>query len=201
MTFALPPLALACLSAAVFTPALAAENPGAHVHGQASMQVAVDGGRIDVIFETPAANLVGFEYKPATGAERIAVEEARQWLERTPLINTADSACRVEQASVSNSHDDHQGHEDHGEHEEEHHDDHGDHTGGHNKHHQQTDASHSEFEVSQLLVCDATSNQNLVTPVLTKYPAITALSVDWVNKDGQGNTRLEAGESRIRLGR
>lgn len=201
MRFAIRPFALACLSAAVFIPAFAAENPGAHVHGQASMQVAIEGERIDVIFETPAANLVGFEYKPTTGAERKAMEEARQWLESTPLINTADSACRVAQASVTSSHDDHQDHDNHGVQEEEHHDHHGEHTGEHNEHHQQTDESHSEFEVSQLLDCDATSGQNLVTPVLTKYPAITGLSVDWVNEDGQGNTRLEAGESMIRLGR
>ncbi|MEX0604757.1 MAG: DUF2796 domain-containing protein [Marinobacter sp.] len=197
MIFTRRPLTLAFLSAVIFTPTFAAENPGAHVHGQASMQVALEGERIDVIFETPADNLVGFEYEPKTEAERKAVEDARQWLTSTPLVNTAASDCRVDQASVSTSHDnhkDHRNHDDHGKHEDEAHPD------GHG-HHQKEAESHSEFEVSQRLICDGIEDANVVTPLLTKYPSITALSIDWVTENSQSNIRLEAGETRISLDR
>lgn len=185
------PLALAVMAAAVLSPALASENPGAHVHGQASMQIALEGKRIDVIFETPAANLVGFEYEPKTGAEHKAVAEARQWLKSTPLVNTAASTCRVEQAAVSAFHDNNEGH-----HDEHHHSDHHEH-----ERHQEVGESHSEFEVSQLLVCDSAPAENVVTLLLTQYPAITGLSIDWVSENGQGNTRLEAGETLVQLSR
>ncbi len=178
-------LALAVIAAAVLDHAHASENPGAHVHGQASMQVASEGKRIDVIFNTPAANLVGFEYKPKTGAEQKAVAEAREWLTATPLVTTAASTCRVEQASVSTTHD----------------------KGNHNEHHEEHDHqaeetdSHSEFEVFQHLVCNGVPGENLVTPLLTRYPSITSLRIDWVTENNQGGTRLDGDSTEFRLSR
>ena len=35
----------------------------AHVHGMSDLTIAVEGGEIEIEFESPAMNIVGFEYK------------------------------------------------------------------------------------------------------------------------------------------
>ncbi len=65
---------LICLMAAAAlaaTPAAAQdiEAHGAHVHGEAQLTLATDGGLLEIMLASPAANLLGFEQKPATAAE------------------------------------------------------------------------------------------------------------------------------------
>lgn len=189
MLFIQRSLSIIVIVITAFNPALASQNPGAHVHGQALLQVALEGERIEVVFETPAANLVGFEYKPGTDAERKLVAEVRQWLKSTPLVNTAASTCRVEHASVSTTLDQ-DTHYKHG---------HDEHEGEHG--HDEDADSHSEFEVSQQLVCNVAPGENLVTPLLSRYPSINTLNIDWVTANAQGSTRLETGGTGFRLTR
>ncbi|AVZ78116.1 DUF2796 domain-containing protein [Zoogloeaceae bacteirum Par-f-2] len=49
---------------------------GVHEHGVARLQVAIDGGRLVVALQSPLDNLVGFEHKPRTAAQRSAWAEA-----------------------------------------------------------------------------------------------------------------------------
>ncbi len=49
---------------------------GVHEHGVARLQVAIDGGRLVVALQSPLDNLVGFEHKPRTAAQRSAWVEA-----------------------------------------------------------------------------------------------------------------------------
>lgn len=50
--------------------ALAADNPGAHEHGHARLQMAVEENRIDLMLNSPAYNLAGFEHGARTEAEK-----------------------------------------------------------------------------------------------------------------------------------
>ncbi len=76
--------ALATLSATVAqAPAQAqaqaqAHKHGAHQHGVAKLQVAVDGNAIEITLESPLDNLLGFERAPRTEAEREAVRKMAQ---------------------------------------------------------------------------------------------------------------------------
>ncbi|MBC7941549.1 MAG: DUF2796 domain-containing protein [Chitinophagaceae bacterium] len=63
--FCAAPVAL-CVGAA--DPAVAAGQ--AHQHGVATLDIAVEPGRISVHFESPLDNLLGFERAPRTDAER-----------------------------------------------------------------------------------------------------------------------------------
>jgi hypothetical protein len=58
--------------------ALATSGPapaaGPHQHGTATLDIAVDVGRVSVVFDTPLADLLGFERAPRTDAERRRVE-------------------------------------------------------------------------------------------------------------------------------
>ena len=67
-----------CAAATAAPPAGADEftQHAAHVHGRATLDVAVDGGRVDIRFDSPAIDVLGFEHAPRTAAERQAVRDA-----------------------------------------------------------------------------------------------------------------------------
>lgn len=75
------------------TPALAAD---AHVHGQARLSVAVDGGTLTLMLESPTDSLVGFEHAPRTAKERAAVAAMKQTLEQADklFLPTPAAACK-----------------------------------------------------------------------------------------------------------
>lgn len=106
------------------TPAFAAHDHGhehhAHVHGVAKLEVAVEGGQIDLHLESPLEALLGFEHAPRSDKERAVVARMRQTLGQggrffTP---TAAAGCKlvsvqVEAPSLEPGHGG--GHEEHGD--------------------------------------------------------------------------------------
>lgn len=59
---------------ALVVPAGVALAEGAHQHGVARLDVAIDGGTLTVALDGPLDNFVGFERGPRTAAERAAVQ-------------------------------------------------------------------------------------------------------------------------------
>ncbi|CAG8868304.1 hypothetical protein PS627_02958 [Pseudomonas fluorescens] len=55
---------------------------GAHEHGVASLNVALDGNTLELELDTPAMNLVGFEHAASTDADKAKVAVVRQQLEQ-----------------------------------------------------------------------------------------------------------------------
>lgn len=170
-------LALAC---AGFTITATGDEHGhhhqqAHVHGEAKLQVAVEGRTAELILQSPAANLLGFEHKPKNAEQEAAVAETREWLTANPLVQTANNDCTVTAGSVHHEQD----LEDGDEHEEE--------------------GSHSDFEVTQRIECDSELTDSLATPLMTRFPGIEQLSVDWLGSGSQGHTELHAGDDEIHL--
>ena len=111
-------LLLLCLAA----PAFAAHDHDhhAHVHGVAKLEVAVEGGQIDLHLESPLEALLGFEHAPRTDKERAAVVRMRQTLEQGGKLfaPTAAAGCKlvsvqVEAPSLESGHSG--GHEEHGD--------------------------------------------------------------------------------------
>lgn len=113
----------------------ASENPGAHSHGVAKLQVALEPPRIDLMLVSPAANLVGFEHQPQTDAQKQDIRSVREWLGSNPLVSSGDG-CRLVESEVMDGFGvagHHQGGEDHHPGHRGHHDyDHNEH---HKKHH------------------------------------------------------------------
>jgi hypothetical protein len=66
----------------------------AHEHGKATLDVALDGGRLEVRLATPAINVLGFERAPRTDAERKAVADATALLGRHKELFTFPVAAR-----------------------------------------------------------------------------------------------------------
>jgi hypothetical protein len=72
-----------------------------HVHGSATLDIALQDGRLDIEFESPAINVVGFEHEPATAEERAALSQANRTFDGgDPLfVSPAGAACK--QTSVT----------------------------------------------------------------------------------------------------
>lgn len=174
----------ACLIAAGIAaqPVIAADNPGAHEHGSARLQMALEANRIDLIFNSPAYNLAGFEHEARTEEEKTRLATVRSWLETNPLVNTAADDCKVTTATVEleGSSDDHDHHDHHHHHDEHHHGD------GHGK-----KATHRDYEVSQQLECSGeASSQAFSSPLMGRFPELQELTIEWVGSSGQGSFRM-----------
>jgi hypothetical protein len=50
----------------------------AHVHGEAELDVALEGTRVDLAFIAPGASLIGFENKPHTAQQQTALDNLRR---------------------------------------------------------------------------------------------------------------------------
>lgn len=172
-------------------PASAADNPGAHQHGHAELQIAVDTNNADVFLRSPAYNLLGFEHQPRTKQQHQQLADLEQWAASTPLINTEDGNCKVKDASFHSSWPEATDQHDNHAHEHEHHD-----------HRDEQESGHSDIEITQSLTCDGLANQHaLATPLMEHFPALEHLDVQWIDASGQGATRLEAGDQQFRIGR
>ncbi|NMT62343.1 ZrgA family zinc uptake protein [Marinobacter orientalis] len=171
-----PFFAIGYLFAAFSLPALshAADNPGAHEHGHARLQIAVENNSIDLIFTSPAYNLAGFEHEARSDEEKNRLAEISQWLDTTPLVNTEAADCRITGATVELGGQ--SGKEDH---------DHHDHGGDHEE------STHREYDVSQQLECDDTgARMTLTSALMEKFGNLEELAVEWVSPSGQGSARL-----------
>lgn len=174
---------------ALAQPAIAAENPGVHEHGSARLQMALEDNRIDSMFTSPAYNLAGFEHKAKTDEERKRLADIRDWLETNPLVDTQSGGCTVTAATIElGGNSEHQ--ENHDHHDEHHNDHHHDDEHGHGNKHQDK-STHRDYEIAQQLECDSdTSGQAFNSPLMSRFPELQELSIEWVSASGQGSTRM-----------
>jgi hypothetical protein len=112
ITFSRERLALACaaglaLAALVPSSAIAQMQPAAHahVHGIASVDVAVDPAAITISLSSPLDNLIGFEHPPHTDAERAASTSAVAALQRGEQVFAIDPAagCKLKSVELSSA--------------------------------------------------------------------------------------------------
>ena len=88
-------------------PALAADKTAseqhpAHQHGAANLQVSLEGRALQIAFDGPADNLLGFEHAPRTDAQKQAVARVEQQLKQSSqLFGTPPAAdCQAQPARV-----------------------------------------------------------------------------------------------------
>lgn len=169
--------------------AAAADNPGAHEHGSAQLQLALEDNQIELMFTSPAYNLAGFEHQARNDEEKAQLAQIRQWLESTPLVNTENGACSLASATVKlggeeGSHHDEDDHDEH--HHDEHEDDH--HGTEHHEEGRHEEESHRDYDVAQQLTCKGmTSATTLISAVSARFPELLELATEWVAPSGQGS--------------
>jgi hypothetical protein len=79
------------------------KQEGKHVHGQVTLNLALENDVLAVEIEAPAINVVGFERAPRDAAEQQATRDAAAWLGggRALLGVPAAAGCRRIEASVT----------------------------------------------------------------------------------------------------
>jgi hypothetical protein len=99
---------LLAAAASVFSPPASAGK--AHVHGQARLDIAVEGPVLSVHLESPLDSLLGFEHRPRTAAQRQAADaalarlrDAASWL-RPPAAAQCQVTETVVEAAVLEAH-------------------------------------------------------------------------------------------------
>jgi hypothetical protein len=81
-------------------PPLAAAAGAAHQHGVARLDVAVEGMRVSIDFETPLDNLLGFERAPRNAAEQRAAEAVLARLRDAAALFRFDAAAGCRSSAV-----------------------------------------------------------------------------------------------------
>lgn len=97
---------MSALLLAIAGPAVA--GAGAHVHGKAEVDVAVDGNLLQIVLHSPLDSLVGFEHAPRTQRERQALESLRGRLLQTEklFVPSAGAGCTRQSVEVEMPFDD-----------------------------------------------------------------------------------------------
>lgn len=110
---------------------------GSHEHGAASLDIALEGKRLDIALSSPSANIVGFEYKARTKQDKQRLQQALASLQQADklFITPAAAGCTLVDTHIENSQDGHAGHDDHGHDEHKGHGGHDDHGHGEHKAH------------------------------------------------------------------
>jgi len=97
LPFALSPLAIASADEHAHDHDHVHGSLGAHVHGIASLNLALEGTKFEIELDSPAINLVGFEHQATSDADKAKLAGARAALEKplTLFALPAAAACKV----------------------------------------------------------------------------------------------------------
>ena len=190
----------------------------AHEHGSATLDIAIDNNIIEMKFESPAVNIVGFEYTTEDEQQLLLIKQAKNNLSNFDTIFqlAGDASCQTVESSAKwvteheEGHDDHddleEGHDDHDDHEEGHddheegQDDHDDHEAGHDDYEEVAKAEHAEFIAEYRLECNQINNLAAIDVNLFEFfPGIADLDVQVIYSEGQIKQELDANNTLIKL--
>ena len=169
----------------------------AHEHGVGQLNIAVAGNVVEMEFEAPGADIVGFEYEATSETDLAAIEAAIETLEAPLALFTpsSDAECTVSEAHAAlageEEHDDHDAHDDHDHdaHDHDGHDDHADHEG------------HTEFHAHYALTCENTAAlSGFEFPYFATFENAVELEVQIVSQSGAQAFEVERDEPMIEFG-
>lgn len=157
----------------------------AHEHGLADFRVALEGPTLLVEFDSPLANLVGFEHAARSDTEKAAMADLEKTL-RTPerlFALPAAAGCVLKDVELelpgADDHD-HHGHK----HDHDHTHDHGD--------------DHADAYAAWEFACKLPPESVEVT-VLEAFPAIRVLRSETAGPRGQKAARIESPKAQLAL--
>ncbi|MBT7672923.1 MAG: DUF2796 domain-containing protein [Oceanospirillaceae bacterium] len=193
-------LALASLMLTLPSVHANASELDAHEHGSANLDIAIDTSTIEMRFESPAVNIVGFEYATEDEQQLLLINKAKSNLSNFDLIYglVGDVSCQTVKSSAKWVTEHEAGHDDH----EAGHDDHDDHEAVHDDHGEVTKAEHAEFIAEYRLECNQLNNLAAIDVKMFEFfPAIEDLDVQVVYSQGQIKYELDANNTLIKLDR
>ena len=179
-----------CLSISFNVLAEASRQKDSHEHGAANLKIALEGEKIQVEFEVPSESLIGFEHFPKSESNRENFSNAIKILSDPSRLfaMSREGECLLVGMNISQSLFSNE--EEHGHDDSE--DEHG---------HDQSEKSeiHSEFKSNYSWNCQHLDEiDSIGTQLMTVFPKIEEIRVNWISNNGQGSLELESKEDRIK---
>ena len=195
---------LILVSAMMFL-SLPAFSAGKHVHGEAELFVAIEGGQVLIELESPADNILGFEHQPRTAAQKKTLEKSLKALaDYRSLVNVAEAAaCQQVKANIESPFKHHKDEHDHHGHSKKHnHKEHShkEHNHKEHNHKEHGDDTHSEFHVTYTLKCQniaAISDINVTA--FQSFTGFEEIDLKWVTAKSQGSQSLKPSKTSAKL--
>ena len=147
----------------------------AHVHGNAEMQVVVEGKALEIALQSPMDSLVGFEHAPRNDKQRKAIQAVEERLQSPAalFVPTAEAKCTADPAEVVLPFKSASGQEKHDKH------------GKHDK------DVHSELEATVRFQCENPSAlKGMEVKLFEAFPKLHRVDVQAVSSRGQAAARL-----------
>ncbi len=169
---------------------------GAHVHGHARLNVALESARqLEMEFEAPGASVFGFEHAPATAQEKQTFADRSRLLEKEPATLFPFAAAHGCQIASSEFHSgrgeidgEHGEHGEHGESEAEH---------AHEDEHAHGEG-HSEVSVRYSLRCNQDlSGKELELSFFDALPNLEQLEIVTLSEGAQDSVVIERGKRAV----
>ena len=156
-----------------------AQTPGAHEHGAMTLNLAQEGGRVEIELIAPGADVVGFEHAPKTDSQRATVREAANKLADGAALFAFPSAaaCALAEAQVESPMID----------AAKNNDDHGD-----------PGEAHAEFHARYHFDCaNAEALSHVDVGIFKAFPSTHEVEARTVTQSGQGARELTSGATRL----
>jgi hypothetical protein len=158
-----------------------ARQKDSHEHGAAKLMMVMEGEKLQVEFEVPSESLIGFEHFPKSQSNRKNFNVSIKILsDPSKLFSMPIKAecllvgMNVSQSLFSN--------------EEEH---------GHDE--SEKSEIHSEFESNYYWNCQHLDEiDSIGTQLMSFFPRIEEIRVNWISNNGQGSLELESKDDRIK---
>ncbi len=183
-------LILVCISVSFNVLAESSRQKDSHEHGAAILKMALEGEKLQIEFEVPSESLIGFEHFPKSQSNRENFSDAIKILsDPSRLFSMSSKAeCLLVGMSISQSLFSNEEEHGHDESEEEH---------GHDE--SEKSEIHSEFKSNYSWNCHHLDEINSIgTQLMTFFPKIEEIRVNWISNNGQGALELESKEDRIK---
>ena len=172
----------------------------AHEHGEGRLDIAQEGTELHIEFESPAANIVGFEHAPRTTADHAALDRAVALLESGDRMFgfPHQAACQLVAADVTTPMSDHAAEEEHAHPEE----------GAMHGNEPPTDAgkqehgdeSHSDISAHYRFDCSHPEQLNQLTVKLFEaFPLTERLRVQIISETRQGAAEISGKQPIVRF--
>ena len=158
-----------------------ARQKDSHEHGAAIIKMVMEDEKLQVEFEVPSESLIGFEHFPKSQSNREKFNEAIKIIsDPSKLFSQPIKAecllvgMNVSQSLFSNE-------EEHGDDESE------------------KSEIHSEFESNYYWNCQHLDEiDSIGTQLMSLFPRIEEIRVNWISNNGQGSLELESDDDRIK---
>ncbi|MBX8610128.1 DUF2796 domain-containing protein [Pseudomonas capsici] len=162
---------------------------GAHEHGVGRLDVVLSGKNLELEFESPAMNIVGFEHEATSAEDKAKLAKAReQLLKPNALFSISDAAncsatsVKLESPLFGDKDDDH---------------DDDDHAKDGDEHHHE----HSEIKGHYKFVCDAPAilKKLDLSQIFLTFPDTKKLQVQLISPSGQSGAEVIASNPSIKF--